>query len=87
MALFGTPEQHAANPPESWRVEKAGRVWIVLDAEDTVLCACPTRHEAEDAKVTGFWADLYEKERRWFAGEMVAGWKPYVTTTMKERTS
>jgi len=79
MALFGTPEQHAANPPESWRVVKvAERTWRLTDTEGVTLDTCTTRRAAELAKVKGFWVNLYEKERRWLAGELVAGWKPYV---------
>lgn len=78
MSLFGSPEKHAANPPETWVVAKAGnRVWHLKTADGTVLDSFTTRKAAEAARETGFTADLYAKEKRWYAGENVPPWKPY----------
>ena len=76
--MFRDPEEHAANPPESWRVVKgADRLWFVETTGGTVLSHHHTRREALDRTQTGFSVNLWEKERRWYAGEQVAGWRPY----------
>lgn len=79
MALF-LAEDHAANPPETWIVRKAAdRCWHLTPASgEGVLGTFPRKRDAEMARTIGWWVDLYEKERRWYAGEAVAGWKPYV---------
>lgn len=79
MALFTTPEAHAANPPETWEVSKAAeRLWYLAPADAAgVLDSFTTKTAAEAAKVSGWLVDLYEKEGRWYAGETVAGWRPY----------
>lgn len=81
MALFTTPEAHAANPPESWEVSKAAdRVWRLAPADapaGAALDTFTTKAKAEAAKVSGWLVDLYEKEGRWYAGETVTGWRPY----------
>lgn len=82
MALFATPERHAANPPESWVVIKRGpRSWTLTLADDptAVLDRFETKRAAEEARREGWLVRLYEQERRWYAGEPVHGWKPYVT--------
>lgn len=76
MSLFGSPEEHAANPPSSWTVEKWGYKWH-LCVNGNSLDSFTTKREAERAKTQGFHANLYEKERRWYAGEKVDGWKMY----------
>lgn len=77
MPLHRTPEEHAANPPQSWQVVKAApRVWQ-LTASSGVLDTFTSRREAEEAKHTGRWVEQYRKEARWFAGESIPGWKPY----------
>lgn len=81
MALHSTPEAHAANPPDTWQVRKvAERSWQLVDAAGAVLHTTTTKHEAEGMKFSGAIAALYEKERRWFAGLSVPGWKPYIPT-------
>jgi hypothetical protein len=75
--IFASPAEHAANPPHTWTVCKRGRKWA-LCALDHPLDFFDTKKAAEAAKTTGFIANLYEKERRWYAGEPVSGWKPYV---------
>lgn len=78
MALYTTPQEHAANPPETWRVVRRGdRLWSLTDAQGATFQTFPTRREALSHREEGFYVDLYVKEGRWFAGERVAGWKRY----------
>lgn len=79
MSLFSSPEEHAANPPSSWRVEKRGRKWhLLIHAGSAHSCdSFLTKHQAEAAKTTGFHFDLYQRESRWYAGETIPGWKTY----------
>ena len=79
VSLFSGPEEHAANPPSTWQVTKlADRAWaITLKTGEQFSSAYPTRRQAQEAIDTGFYPDLYDKEERWYAGENIAGWKPY----------
>lgn len=79
MVMFRSPEEHAANPPETWVVRKsADRVWRLTTKDGVDLSASFARKkDAEDAKTTGFEARLYADETRWYAGEQVNGWKTY----------
>lgn len=79
MSLFSGPVDHAANPPESWEVVKIyERTWELRPAGATYpLQTFGTRYEAEAAREVGWLVDIYEKERRWYAGEPVAQWRPY----------
>jgi hypothetical protein len=77
VSLFASPQKHAANPPRSWTVVKVGEERWQLRAGTDVLDTFPTRHAAMDARTTGRLVGLYDKERRWYAGEPVPGWKPY----------
>jgi hypothetical protein len=76
--LFATPEEHAANPPESWAVVKVtDRCWHLTTRDGDTLASLPTRRAGEARRVDGFEVNLYVKEGRWFAGERVDNWKPY----------
>ena len=94
MALHSTPEQHAANPPESWRVvrekdQNGSRVWwhLYIDQEtDHPLQSYSVKREAIAALTSGFYFDLYQKEGRWFAGEKIGSWKSYAET-LEEQSS
>lgn len=79
MSLHSTPEKHAADPPEAWRVVKvAERCWHLKSSLGHSLGGSyTTKRAAEADKVNGFYVDLYEKEGRWFAGQPVANWRPY----------
>jgi hypothetical protein len=78
MSLFATPEEHAANPPTTWVAVKAGpRWWNLRTSSGAVLDTYPTKKAAEAARTDSFYATLYDRETRWYAGEPVAGWKPY----------
>lgn len=77
--LFGTPEEHAANPPSSWLVVKRSeRCWHLVTADGaTTLDSFTSRKTALEARENGASAHLWEKERRWFAGDKVDNWKPW----------
>jgi hypothetical protein len=79
MSAYSTPDEHAANPPETWRVEKkAERCWHVVDQHGVTLeYACKTKKEAEEKRLNGHSARLWRDEQRWYAGEKVGNWKPY----------
>ena len=78
MAMYLTPEDHAANPPSSWTVSKASPTrWQLLDNRGSVLDSFPTKKAAEAAKLSGLVFNLYEREGRWFKGHTPTGWKPY----------
>jgi hypothetical protein len=69
-AVFTTPEENAANPPDTWIVEKvADRLWALKTKDGVTFENYPTRAAAEAAKSSGFLFDLYNKEKRWYAGE------------------
>jgi hypothetical protein len=78
MALHLTPQEHDADPPEGWTVAKSGRRWHLLSRNGGVLDTFNTKREATEAKSKGFVFNLYQKEGRWFRGEPVPNWKPYV---------
>ncbi len=74
MTLFATPEEHAANPPATWQVNKAAeRVWQLRTRDGGVLHTYTTKGAAEEGKVGGFYADQYAKDGRWYAGETPPG--------------
>ncbi len=84
MSLF-TPETHNANSPDTWTVRKSGRRFGVFSMNsENPLNSFTTKREADEATKTGPLVDLYEKERRWYAGEQVSGWKPFSTSTTSE---
>lgn len=89
MSLFSGPQEHAANPPLSWQVVKAGtRVWDLRTTAGVVLQTFTTRRDAEGARLQGWLVDLYEKERRWYGGEPVANWRPWADVRAEhERTA
>ena len=83
MSIFSSPEEHAANPPETWVVGRTPRTtylpWRLTTKNGTVLeTSIRTKREAEALKVSGFWFNLYQLESRWYAGETILHWKPYV---------
>lgn len=78
MSIFSGPQEHEANPPSSWTVRKIGRKWGLFLADyDNPADTFKTKTDAEAAKCSGFLFDLYEREKRWYAGGHVAGWKTY----------
>lgn len=86
MSLFRDPAEHAANHPQTWTVQRSGRRWQ-LCAAGVVLDTFDRKADAEAAARTeGPLARLYAKETRWYAGENVEGWKPYVPAPITART-
>lgn len=78
MALFLTPEDHAANPPSTWTVTKAcDRIWHLDTSDGEPLDSFTTKTAAEAAKVEGFLVRLYDQEGRWMAGETPPGRRSY----------
>ena len=80
MSLFATPQEHAANPPSTWRIEKAGVKFALVTADGTVIHTYRTRSAALTDADSGFFVTLYNDESRWYAGEQVRGWRPYTET-------
>lgn len=88
MALFLTPEDHAANPPETWKVVKmADRFWALQVSSGGTLNTFPTKAKAEADRVDGPLVKLYNDEGRWMAGEQVNGWRPYAELAGSMRTA
>lgn len=77
MSVYATPEENAANPPDTWTVVKGYGGWHLTDQHGTVLDRFRTKREAEQARTDGQVARLWDQERRWYAGETIPGWKPY----------
>lgn len=77
MSLFSSPAEHAANPPQTWTVDRSGRRWQLRTAAGAVLDTFDRKADAETARTDGQLARLYADETRWYAGESVRGWKPY----------
>lgn len=85
MSLFSSPAEHAANPPSTWTVRKHGRRWGLYCAiSDNPIDSFGTKREAIAAKTDGLSARLYAKESKWYAGELVPGWKLYSPPTRLE---
>lgn len=79
-AIFHTPEQLAANPPESWRVtrvQRGSRSWwevrIHTDSDFAAATFTTKRAAMESILPGGRFYQVYEAARRWFAGEPVGG--------------
>lgn len=81
MSYYESPEQLAANPPETWRVIKRGeRRWgLFLDSSAYPAELFRTQREAlaERDDPTSYTRRMVEQERRWHAGETPPGWKTY----------
>ena len=79
MSLFSGPEEHAANPPETWEVVKVaeGRWTLRPAGADYYFETYPTRRAAVEDTQSGPYVRLYRQEADWYAGKPVAGWKPY----------
>lgn len=84
MSLFATPELHAANPPESWEIRRIARgrsvtYCIIIQAGGNPVDTFGTRRDAEStvSNPDSWLRRMYEKERRWYAGESIPGWEPF----------
>lgn len=78
MSLFAASDRHRDNPPSTWRVVKSGPRWHVVTKDGDVLSYHQRKRDAEADLTGGFLFNLYHKESRWYSGEQVDGWKPYV---------
>lgn len=86
MSLFESPEDHAANPPETWRIVKYGRgfAFVTKDTTDEMvqrggISTLDHFERKRDAVAalsgeTRSWAlTQYERDTRWYAGETPPG--------------
>lgn len=86
MSIFPTPEQHAANGPDTWRVVKTGSHWALVNKDATdeqasyagdIIDTFATKSAAEQARIDGWAANMWRKEARWYAGASIGGWKSW----------
>jgi hypothetical protein len=78
MSLFTGPAEHAANPPQTWTVVRKGsHNYQLRTAGGVRLDSFERKRDAEAATTSGPLVALYERERRWYAGETIPGWRPY----------
>lgn len=78
MSLFADPAEHADNPPETWTVVRVADRCYRLCTKDgaTLGSSYQRKRDAEQDRHEGFYVNLYEDERRWYAGQPVTHWKP-----------
>ena len=73
MSLFSSPEEHAANPPQTWVITKTcDRLWALKTASGDTIDAYRTKRQAVAARA-GLWQTFYDREGRWYAGETPTG--------------
>lgn len=78
FAALTNQQRHDAFPPSTWTVAKAAeRLWKLVTPDGVVITYTKTKREALAECEDGFFVRHWEKERRWYAGEHVQGWKPY----------
>lgn len=82
MSLFNGPEEHAANPPESWQIVRVpsgtrARFALKISEHQPHPETFATRGDAENERTKGHTRRLYDDETRWYAGESVRGWRPW----------
>lgn len=76
--MFTTPEQHAANPPETWQViRRSKRSWATVTQNGDVIEYHERKKDAEESLTSGPMHRLYQQEKRWYAGDTPTGWVPY----------
>lgn len=76
--MFSGPTEHAANPPETWTVRKAGdKLWQLVTKDGTVIDTYPRKGDAQRAGTQGQWVTTYRQEGRWYAGHTPHGWTPW----------
>jgi hypothetical protein len=77
MVMFRDPDEHAANPPETWTVFRPGtsyRVWWLLAGNGTVLdYSSTTKKAALLLRTEGWLFRQWHDESRWYAGETRPG--------------
>ena len=78
MSLFSGPSEHAANPPETWKVRHAGeRLWQIVTASGDVLNSYVAKDRAEQDLAAGWLVEQYAADGRWYAGETPDGATPW----------
>ncbi|MEV4116329.1 hypothetical protein [Nonomuraea sp. NPDC049695] len=88
MSLFATPDEHAAHPPTTWKVVRAGtRHWTHATAGGVVIGGRYDRkRDAEAHLLTSSYARLWDQESRWYAGEPIDNWRPYAELLAERQT-
>lgn len=76
--MFSGPEEHAANGPDTWAIEKdkaanARNRWAVLDASGRTLDSYATKRDATQSRTDGVLRTAYDDDTRWYAGETLPG--------------
>ena len=78
MSLFRDPEEHAANPPSSWKVVRVARGnWDLRTVGDVTLDHFKTERAAVAAKRDSWLARLWAQEGAWYEGETPSGYRPW----------
>lgn len=82
MSHYSSPEELAANPPESWRViKRAERLWdLLIDTSHEYPAETFTTQRdaiAERDNPQSRLRRAVEQERRWMLGETPASWRTY----------
>lgn len=84
MGYYASPEALAANPPETWRVERvqsgSRAVWrLYIDDSENYVQQFDTKTFAlrERDNADSFTRRAVEQERLWYAGTTPSGWKTY----------
>lgn len=92
MSYYPDPETLAANPPETWRVEKRGeRLWgLYIDSShehpvETFRTKASALAE-RDLASSRIRREV-EKERLWYAGETPYGWKSWAECKAEQERS
>jgi len=90
MSMFSGPTEHAANPPETWKVVKINdRSWALTSKDGHSFATFPRKMDADMARTLpeSFWRSMYDRETQWYLGKHVAGWKPWAEVKAEhERT-
>ena len=89
MTYYSGPEELAANPPETWRVEKRGMRWglYMSPTAEHPIRSFDTKREAtaqRDDPQSRLRREV-EQDRRWYEGETPAGWKSYAECLAEQR--
>jgi len=78
--MFTTPEQHAANPPSTWKVIRRTKTsWATVTKDGDVIEYHERKRDADESLTEGRMFRLYQQEGRWFAGDTPTGWTPYTS--------
>ena len=94
MSYYRGPEDLAANPPESWRVERVqagtrARWDLMIDDSGIPIRSFNTKREATNEKTNpeSYTRRKVEQERLWYEGVTPNGWKTYEQCKAERRTA